>query len=956
MMVDIRRNLCIALHLSLITVACGVTDPNDLKVLNDFRDGLENPELLEWPIDGDDPCGPPKWPYVYCSGERVTQIQAKGLGLSGELPPSFNQLSKLSNLGLQRNNLSGALPSFSGLTELQYAYLDYNGFEAIPADFFDGLTSLQVLALDYNPLNESSGWSVPVELANSVQLTNLSLMNCNLVGPMPEFLGAMPSLTALKLSYNSLSGELPGSFNQSMLQILWLNDQNGGGIGGKIDAIASMASLTQLWLHGNQFTGTIPENIGALTFLTDLNLNRNKLVGLIPESLANMELEKLDLNNNLFMGPIPKFKVRNVTYDSNFFCRPESGMQCAPEVNALLDFLGGVGYPENLVTQWSGNSPCEGPWFGLTCNSKSKTSILNFPRRNLNGTLSASLASLDSLLEIRLGDNNIHGRVPENYTELKSLRLLDLSGNNLDPPLPVFRNSVKIIIDRNPLLVRNKTTPTVSPPPSSSPLPENTPPPPKPEISPSTIAGSNSSQAQPRPKGAKRFRMLLLFSTLILTFVLLMIILYICCHKKRKDVSEAPSSTVIHPRDMSGSENKVKIKFSNNTKTSLFSHSGTSSLSSLSNGTEKSRSIEVGNLGISVQDLRKVTKNFAPENELGKGGFGTVYKGELCDGTEIAVKRMESNLICSKALDEFRSEISVLTKVRHRHLVSLLGNSVEGSERLLVYEYMPQGALSRHLFHWKTNQLEPLTWRKRFTIALDVARGIEYLHSLAQHTFIHRDLKSSNILLGDDFRAKVSDFGLVKLAPDGERSFATQLAGTFGYLAPEYAVMGKITTKVDVYSYGVVLMELLTGLTALDEQRSEESRYLAEWFWRIRSSKEKFVAALDPAAKETKEALESIFIVAELAGHCTAREPHHRPDMSHVVNVLVPLVDQWKPMTDELEDTSGIDYNVPLPELLKVWQEAESKGSSMGTLGDSSGSIPAKPAGFAESFTSADGR
>lgn len=396
-----------------------------------------------------------------------------------------------------------------------------------------------MLALDYNPLNKSSGWSVPVELENSVQLTNLSLMNCNLVGPVPEFLGAMPSLTVLKLSYNSLSGELPGSFSQSMLQILWLNDQNGGGIGGKIDVIASMASLTQLWLHGNQFTGTIPENIGALTFLTDLNLNRNKLVGLIPESLANTELEKLDLNNNLFMGPIPKFKVRNVTYDSNFFCQPEPGMQCAPEVNALLDFLGGVSYPVNLVTQWSGNSPCEGPWFGLTCNSKSKTSILNLPRRNLNGTLSASLAYLDSLLEIRLGDNNIHGRVPENYTELNSLRLLDLSGNNLDPPLPVFRNSVKVIIDRNPLLVRNKTTPTVSPPPSLSPLPENTPPPPKPEISPSTIAGSNSSQAQPRPKGAKRFRMLLLFSTLILTFVLLMIILYICCRKKRKDVSEA---------------------------------------------------------------------------------------------------------------------------------------------------------------------------------------------------------------------------------------------------------------------------------------------------------------------------------------------------------------------------------------------------------------------------------
>ena len=157
------------------------------------------------------------------------------------------------------------------------------------------------------------------------------------------------------------------------------------------------------------------------------------------------------------------------------------------------------------------------------------------------------------------------------------------------------------------------------------------------------------------------------------------------------------------------------------------------------------------------------------------------------DGTKIAVKRMESGVITSKALDEFQSEIAVLSKVRHRHLVSLLGYSVEGKERILVYEYMPQGALSMHLFHWKSLQLEPLSWKRRLNIALDVARGMEYLHSLAHQIFIHRDLKSSNILLGDDFRAKVSDFGLVKLAPDGKKSVVTRLAGTFGYLAPEYA-------------------------------------------------------------------------------------------------------------------------------------------------------------------------
>lgn len=168
--------------------------------------------------------------------------------------------------------------------------------------------------------------------------------------------------------------------------------------------------------------------------------------------------------------------------------------------------------------------------------------------------------------------------------------------------------------------------------------------------------------------------------------------------------------------------------------------------------------------------------------------------------------------------------------------------------------------------------------------------------------------------------------------------------------------MGKITTKADVFSFGVVLMELVTGLMALDENRPEESRYLAEWFWRIKSSKEKLTAAIDPTVEVTEETFESISLVAELAGHCTAREPTHRPDMGHAVNVLGPLVEKWKPVDEELDSISGIDYNQPLSQMLKVWQEAESREVSYTSLEDSKGSIPARPAGFADSFTSSDGR
>lgn len=964
-----QSKLWVVLILCIFRVAHCATDPGDVKILNDFRKGLENSELLKWPDDGDDPCGPPLWPHVFCSGDRVTQIQVEGLGLKGPLPQNFNQLSMLYNLGLQRNHFNGKLPSFRGLSELQFAFLDYNEFDTIPADFFDGLTSIRILALNDNPFNATTGWSIPDELQNSVQLTTLSLGHCNLVGPLPEFLGTLPSLTTLKLPYNRLSGEIPASFGQSLMQILWLNDQDGGGMSGPMDVIGSMVSLTQLWLHGNQFTGTIPESIGDLTSLRDLNLNGNKLVGLVPESLANMELQKLDLNNNHLMGPIPKFTSGNVSYASNSFCQSEPGLQCSPEVNALLDFLAAVNYPLGLASEWSGNDPCEQPWLGLGCNPNSKVSIVNLPNFRLNGTLSPSIGNLDSLVEIRLGGNNLTGTIPMNLTKLTSLKKLDVSGNNFEPPVPRFQESVKVITNGNPRLAGNQTEPSPppgsppSPPPGSPPSPFSSPPPAL-NHPPAPPAGLNHSQPSPaggqaEPKStSKRLKTVIIVAAISAFAILamLVILLTLYCRKKRKDQVEAPSSIVVHPRDPFDPDNMVKIAVSSNTTGSLFTQTGSSIESRDSSGVHNSHKIESGNLIISVQVLRKVTDNFAPENELGRGGFGAVYKGELEDGTKIAVKRMEAGVVSNTALDEFQAEIAVLSKVRHRHLVSLLGHSIEGNERLLVYEFMSHGALSRHLFHWKNLKLEPLSWKMRLSIALDVARGMEYLHGLARESFIHRDLKSSNILLGDDFRAKVADFGLVKLAPDRGKSVATRLAGTFGYLAPEYAVMGKITTKADVFSYGVVLMELLTGLAALDEGRSEECRYLAEWFWRIKSSKEKLMAAVDPAIGATEETFESISIVAELAGHCTAREPSHRPDMGHAVNVLSPLVEKWKPFDNETESYSGIDYSLPLPQMLKGWQEAETKDFSHTSLEDSKGSIPARPAGFAESFTSSDGR
>ncbi|CAN6241478.1 unnamed protein product [Urochloa humidicola] len=947
--------LPLAILLLLATAAAPATHPADLAVLKDLRKSLTNPDALGWPDTSDDACGPPAWPHVSCDRDgRINNLDLKNAGLAGTLPASFSSLDALQGLSLQGNALSGPLPSFRGMASLRQAFLNNNDFRSIPADFFDGLTDLVEISLGNNPrLNASAGgWALPASLATSAeQLQILSLDNCSLSGAVPDFLGAMTSLQNLTLSYNNLSGPIPPTFNGSVIQRLWLNNQLGEAkLSGTLDVIPAMTNLQELWLHGNQFAGPIPDAIAACKGLYTVRLNNNQLRGLVPPGLATLPaLRELKLDNNNLLGPVPPVKAPNFTFSGNGFCAAKPGDTCAPLVMALLHFLAAVQYPTKLVDSWSGNDPCA--WMGVNC-VQGKVTALNLPNSGLNGTISPSLANVTTLVDVRLDGNHLTGPVPDSLTNLPSLQKLDLSMNDLSGPLPTFKPTVQVNVSGN--LNFNSTAAAPGAQPSNSPGSPTTPTNSSPTSHNASIPGNGN--------GKKTSSAVLLGTTIPVAVSVVALIsagaVFFC--KRRASTPPQAASVVVHPRDSSDPDNLAKIVVATNDGSSGTSlgntHSGSSSL------TGDVHMIEAGNFVIAVQVLRGATKNFAKENVLGRGGFGVVYKGELHDGTMIAVKRMESVAVSNKALDEFQAEIAVLTKVRHRNLVSILGYAIEGNERLLVYEFMPNGALSRHLFGWKQFGLEPLSWKKRLNIALDVARGMEYLHNLGHHRFIHRDLKSANILLGDDFRAKVSDFGLMKDAPDGNFSVATRLAGTFGYLAPEYAVTGKISTKADVFSFGVVLLELITGTTAIDDSRvgeGEETRHLAYWFSQIRKDEEKLRAAIDPTLDVADEEIfESISVIAELAGHCTAREPSQRPDMGHAVNVLVPMVEKWKPVKDEAEDYLGIDLHLPLLQMVKSWQDAEASmtDGSILSLEDSKGSIPARPAGFAESFTSADGR
>ncbi|CAI0440063.1 unnamed protein product [Linum tenue] len=926
---------------SIFSLVSSLTE--DAPVMLALKESLNSPDI-GW--SDPDPC---RWDHVGCSEDnRVVRIQIGRLGLKGKLPPDLHNLTMLERLELQWNSISGPLPSLSGLGSLRVVMLSNNQFTSIPSDFFQGCSFLQSVEIDNNPF---SSWEIPESVKNASALQNFSANSANISGPIPDYFGsdAFPGLETLHLAFNNLEGALPVALAGSQIQSFWVNGQKSvGKLTGGIDVLGNMTSLKEVWLHDNGFDGPLPDFSG-LTSLESLSLRDNSFSGPVPESLTKLDsLKVVNLTNNLFQGPVPEFKSSvavDMTKDSNSFCLPTPG-PCDSRVDTLLSIVRPLGYPQRLAENWKGNDPCA-DWIGISCSGGNIT-VVNFQKMGLSGTISPDFALLTSLQRLVLADNNLTGTIPQELASLPMLKELDVANNQISGKVPVFKNKIDLNTNGNKDIGKDISS---QPPDGSS--------------SGGQATGSNSDGSS--RNGVKKSSSnvgVIVLSVIGGVFILFLIGLLVFClyQKKQKRFSrvQSPNAMVVHPRH-SGSDNEsVKITVAGSS-VSVGAVSEAHTIPTSEHG--GIQMVESGNMVISIQVLRNVTDNFSEKNILGQGGFGVVYKGELHDGTKIAVKRMESGVISGKGLTEFTSEIAVLTKVRHRHLVALLGYCLDGNEKLLVYEYMPQGTLSQHIFNWAEEGFSPLDWTRRLTIALDVARGVEYLHGLAHQSFIHRDLKPSNILLGDDMRAKVADFGLVRLAPEGKGSIETRIAGTFGYLAPEYAVTGRVTTKVDVFSFGVILMELITGRRALDETQPEESMHLVTWFKRMSLNKDTFRKAIDPTLDLNEETLASISTVAELAGHCCAREPYQRPDMGHAVNVLSSLVELWKPTDQNSDDIYGIDLDMSLPQALKKWQAYEGRGnmessssSLLPSLDNTQTSIPTRPYGFADSFTSADGR
>ncbi|KAL9395216.1 hypothetical protein Peur_014501 [Populus x canadensis] len=258
----------------------------------------------------------------------------------------------------------------------------------------------------------------------------------------------------------------------------------------------------------------------------------------------------------------------------------------------------------------------------------------------------------------------------------------------------------------------------------------------------------------------------------------------------------------------------------------------------------KNQSPEDGARSFTFRELAAATRNFREVNLIGEGGFGRVYKGRLETGELVAVKQLNQDGL--QGDQEFIVEVLMLSLLHHSNLVTLTGYCTSGDQRLLVYEYMPMGSLEDHLFDLEPGK-EPLSWSTRIKIAVGAARGLEYLHCKADPPVIYRDLKSANILLDNDFQPKLSDFGIAKLGPVGENTHvSTRVMGTYGYCAPEYAMSGKLTLKSDIYSFGVVLLELITGRKAIDRSKKPGEQNLAAWSQPFLKDQKKYCQLADP--------------------------------------------------------------------------------------------------------------
>ncbi|OMO54194.1 hypothetical protein COLO4_36564 [Corchorus olitorius] len=573
------------------------------------------------------------------------------------------------------------------------------------------------------------------------------------------------------------------------------------------------------------------------------------------------------------------------------------------EVEALISIKKELNDPHGVLNNWDEDSvdPCS--WAMITCSSENLVVGLGAPSQSLSGTLSGTIGNLTNLRQVLLQNNNLSGQIPPELGTLPKLQTLDLSNNRFSGAIPASFGQLNSL----QYLRLNNNSLSGPFPASLAKIPQL-----------AFLDLSFNNLSGPVPKfPARTFKYDFCTSPpsyqFVSSFISNSAFRYMDCSIVGNPLICGSSSTEL----CSGSANAVPLQFSSGSSDgekkpkklaialgislsfaflilltlALLWHRRKRKKLTILNISDKQEEslISLGNLrNFTFRELQLSTDNFSSKNILGTGGFGNVYKGKLGNGTLVAVKRLK-DLTGSFGESQFRTELEMISLAVHRNLLRLIGYCATSNERLLVYPYMSNGSVASRL-----RGKPALDWNTRKRIAIGAARGLLYLHEQCDPKIIHRDVKAANILLDDYCEAVVGDFGLAKLLDHADSHVTTAVRGTVGHIAPEYLSTGQSSEKTDVFGFGILLIELITGMRALEFGKTVSQKgAMLEWVKRIQQEK-KVELLVDRELGSNYDRIE-VGEMLQVALLCTQYLPAHRPKMSEVVRMLEGdgLAEKW---------------------------------------------------------------